>query len=210
MGLVLIEPPIYQPVTLLEAKAHLRVVDSDEDTLIAILVDAATHHIENFMGRSLAAQTWQLVLDAFPLDEIKIPKPPLIDVLSVKYDDTTGTEQTVDPLNYEVDTANEPGWVLPITGVGWPATIDAINAVRIQYRAGYITTDSPPEEDAAAIPSDIKAALFLTLGSLYEHREDVIVGTITAQLPWGAETILRKHRVLTWHGLNGTTGGNLE
>jgi len=182
------------PVTLAEAKLHLRVDYTDDDTLITMLIDAATSYIDGpngFLGRALIDQTWDLVLDTFPTNEIKIPIPPLIEVLSVSYDDPSGLEQAVDPAKYTVDDVNEPGWIVP-DGT-WPATFQGINAVRIRFRAGYVDQSfSPP---VGEVPGDIKAALLIYLGSLYANREDVITGQAAVALPWGADQLLRRKRI---------------
>lgn len=197
MALKLIAPPANEPITLVEAKAHLRVVDSTDDALISAILRSARENAENWMGRALVDQTWDLYLDEFPTDSpkaIQIPRPPLIAVVSVNYSDGAGVEQTMSPSDYYVDDASEPGWIVPAgVGASWPTTIDAINAVRIRFRAGYVTSDSPAD---TSIPFDIRAGILLTLGSLYEHRESQIVGTIANRLPFGVEQLLRRHRVL--------------
>lgn len=193
MGLRLIAAPLTTPVSLSEAKAHLRFDDNDEDLLITTYIEAATDYAEKFLGRALIDQTWELVLDAFPTEEIKIPKPPLIEVLSINYSDPDGLDQVVAAANYYVDNASEPGWVVPQGGsLTWPATLDAINAVRIRYRAGFIDNGSPP---SANVPSAIRAAIFLTIGALSENREQTVVGTIANKLPWGVDDLLRKYRI---------------
>lgn len=216
MGLRLITPPA--PLfTLAQAKGFLRVVDNDEDDLIAGFVEAATGYAEQYLGRALMDQTWELILDAFPsttlqpwswnsvyaLDTgapsttgaIKILKPPLIEVVSVNYADPDGNTQTMDPADYYVDTTTQPyGWLVPQgSSPSWPATISAINAVTIRYRAGYLDGSSPPAEN---VPRDIKAAVYLTLGAFYENRQQTVVGTIANRLPsLGVEDILLRHRV---------------
>lgn len=203
MGLKLISAPAWPTLTTAEAKAHLRVIDSDDDTLIDVLVKAATLNVENWTGRALVDQTWEFVLDSFPVTDqftsgsssalaIQIPKPPLIEITQIAYDDAAGAEQIMDPSGYFVDSVSEPGWVVP-TASSWPTTIDAINSVRIRFRAGYPNNASPSEP---AVPEDIRAAIKLTLGSLYEHRELQVVGTIASKLPFGAENLLRPYRVL--------------
>ena len=196
MGLKLISAPA-PTLTTAEAKAHLRVVSSDDDTFIDALVAAATASVEAFTGRALIDQTWDLYLDEFPTTSdamfIKIPKPPLIEVVEINYDDAAGAIQVIDPTDYYVDNASQPGWVVPTGTLTWPTPLDAINTVRIRFRAGYLSNDSPP---VANVPGDIRAGLLLTLGSLYENREQVVVGTIANKLPWGVENLLRPHRVL--------------
>src|SRR5262245_19676435 len=194
MGLKLISAPTFDPITLTQAKMHLRQIDNDEDDLIELLITAATRNVENWTGRALCDQTWELQLDAFPVNEIQIPKPPLIEVVSVRYDDPEGVEQILSTTDYTVDNVSEPGWVVLNTTASWPTILEAVKSVRVGYRAGYPDSDSPPS--GSAIPFDIKAAIFLLLGTLYEHREQVQVGAIPYQLPWGVQNLLRPHRVL--------------
>lgn len=215
MGLRLITAPDVA-VLLADAKAFLRVVDNDEDALIEGFVAAATAYVEQYLGRALIDQTWELVLDSFPGQananffnnyyylptntatnangEIKIPKPPLIEVQSVKYYDTDGFQQTVPTTDYFVDTTTRPnGWVVPQGGaLSWPATLDAINSVTIRFRAGYLDNNSPPAEN---IPRDIKSALLMAVGAFYENRQETVVGTIANKMPWGVSEILLRHRV---------------
>ncbi len=196
MGLKLITAPLTYPLTLAEAKDHLRQIDSDDDAYIQSLIIAATGYCEGFTGRAFIDQTWDYYLDQFPVGssmEIKIPKPPLIEVTQIAYDDTAGVEQIIDPSSFFVDSVSEPGWIVPAGTLSWPTPIDAINSVRVRFRAGYLNNDSPP---AAAVPDAIKSAIKLTMGTLYEHREQIVVGTITNKLPWGVEQLLRQHRVL--------------
>jgi uncharacterized phiE125 gp8 family phage protein len=194
-GLRLITPPSIKPLTLTEAKAHLRIDTPDEDTLITLLIDAATTHVDGptgFLGRALVDQTWDLILDTFPLNEILIPLPPLIQVTQVNYDDTAGVQHTLPTDQYTVDNAREPGWILPTAPSAWPATFAGINAVRIRFRAGYVDlTNSPPPD----VPGDIKAAMLLMLGSLYANREQVVAGQAAVVLPWGADQLLRRKRI---------------
>lgn len=192
MAVRVITPPTEYPLTLAEVKAHLRVDHTDEDTMITAYLAAATAHAEKFMGRALITQTLELVLDSFYDAQIMIPMPPLQSVVSVRYDDAAGDEQTlVENTDYVVDTASQPGWVVAVDET-WPTTIDTVNSVRIRFIAGYATADSPPVEN---VPFDIKAAILLMTGSLYEHRETMIAGVSVAMMPWSAEQLLRQHRV---------------
>jgi uncharacterized phiE125 gp8 family phage protein len=94
MALTLITPPTVQPISLVEAKQHLRVVDNDDDDIIQLYIQAATEYVDGpygFLGRALVTQVWQLTLDSFSAaHEIKIPLPPLQGIISIEYDDPSG------------------------------------------------------------------------------------------------------------------------
>jgi uncharacterized phiE125 gp8 family phage protein len=199
MALRLITAPEVQPLTLEEVKEHLRVDHDDSDAIITAYIEAATSYVQGhygFTGRALVTQTWELVIDHFPLHEIKVPLPPLQSVESIKYDDSGGLETTLASDQYWVDNVSEPGWIVPITS-GWPTgVLDAINSVRIRFVAGYAaTTDSPPDL-RGNIPRAIKQAMLLHIGSFHEHREQNIVGLTTMELPFAAENLLRPFRVV--------------
>lgn len=211
----LISAPIDTPVTLDEAKSHLRVDYDDDDALIQELLQAATDYCESFLGRALIDQTWELALDSFvhwrhfretrdgylyyddPLrwlhrheHGIKLPKPPLIDILSVKYDDPTGAEQTLDPSKYEVDAIGEPGRIVPLEP--WPAIHPGVNPVRIQFRCGYVDNTMSPA--SGNVPSSIKSAIKLMVGDLYASRETISPGYRVVQNPLTTEFLLQRHR----------------
>lgn len=193
MGLKLITPPASNPITLDEAKKHLRVSSNDDDTMITNMVAAATRYAEQFLGRAFVDQTWELVLDDFPVAEIKIPLPPLIEVQSVKYFDPNGDEQIVDTANYFVDNVSQPGWVVPEGNLVWPTTLAAINSVIIRFRAGYADIGGSPP--VSTVPDDIKSALLLLLGTLYEFREDTVLDMTTLRMPFSADIMLRNYKV---------------
>jgi uncharacterized phiE125 gp8 family phage protein len=198
MSLTLITAPTVTPLSLAEAKAHLRVSHSDDDAIIQLYIQAATDYVDGksgFLGRALVTQVWQLTLDAFPEDEIKIPLPPLQNIVSVDYDDAAGASQNVSALNFDVDSDSEPGWIVPHASFTWPTTLDAINSVRIQFTAGYLPNSDSPPNYAANVPFNVKAGLLLIIGTLYENREDNVAGVVINKMPFSAEMLLRRHKI---------------
>ena len=67
MGLYLITPPAAEPVSLVDAKAWLRVSFTNDDTLISSLITAARFYAENYLNRQLVTATWELRNDIFPI-----------------------------------------------------------------------------------------------------------------------------------------------
>jgi uncharacterized phiE125 gp8 family phage protein len=157
----LITPPAEEPVTLQEARAHLR-LESGEDEYLAGLIKTARRYCESFQGRAYITQTWDLFLNCFPCGCIKVPLPPLQSVTFIKYKDGAGILQTLDPSEYLVDAFSEPGLIGLAYGKSWPPTYPEANAVQIRFVAGYGV--------AADVPCEIKHAILLKVADLYEHR----------------------------------------
>jgi uncharacterized phiE125 gp8 family phage protein len=167
-----------EPISLAEAKAHLRVTHAGEDTLIAAMIIAARQACEGETGRSLVTQTWEKTLDLFP-DAIELPNPPVLAIVSVQYIDATTTlTTTLAPVSYALDNKSEPGWLVPAYGYDWPTPLDVINAVTVTYLTGY--------GDASAVPEVLKAWIKLHLGNLYANRESFVLGALVAPLPFAA------------------------
>lgn len=175
MTLKLIAAPSATPVTVSEAKAHLRVDVADDDAYIETLIFVAAQAAESRTGRALMTQTWDLLLDAFPAAEIMIGKLPLQSVTHIKYYDQDGALQTLDAADYVLDPDALPGWLLPAYGKAWPATLDSANAVMVRFVAGYA--------DAASVPAAIKHWVLMYVGHLYQSREPVVIGAAPAALP---------------------------
>lgn len=194
-----------EPHTLAQARNHLR-VDSDiaeDNTLITAQYAAARAAVEAYTGRALYAQRWRLTLSEFP-DVIELPRAPLLEVVSVKYYDTSTvpTEQTMLLADYHIlvdDCSLEP-----TIGTNWPATAAIRGSVNVEFWAGYTNginaafnsaTTQVEGDPVSRIPSPLKAATLILLGDLYENREQSIIGSAASLLPWGAEALMAPYRV---------------
>jgi len=187
MGQIVEEPvtaPATEPVTAAEAKAHMRVSISDDDTLIDGLVAAARQWVEDWCGIAIITQTWKQRRDSFPESDgtIELGRTPLQSVTHVKYVDTDGVEQTVNADDYVVDTDTRKGNVDVAYDATWPTARSQLNAVYTTYVAGFGA--------AAAVPEPIKLAIKMLAAHWYEHRETVVVGTIATSLQFAIESIL--------------------
>lgn len=178
--------PAELPVSLAEAKAHLRVTSANEDALITNLIKAATSHTEQLTGRAIVTQTWMKVLDNFPSDAIEL-KASLGSVTEIKYVDPDGAEQTLDPAHYQIDPYRLPGWVMPAYGYDWPEARATVNSVKVKFVCGF--------GNAASVPPDIKSALLLLIGHLYENREASTDRALT-EVPFAYEALISPYRIL--------------
>lgn len=156
--------PTGSVLTLPELKAHLRILDDAEDSLLAVYGAAAENALEHDLGIALLQQTWVLRIDRFPACwEIRLPRSPLQSVSSVEYVDGNGAVQVLASSEYVVDTTGPIGRLYLGYGKSWPSTRDEPGAVRITYVAGRAAT--------VPVPDMLRLAIWLMAGDLYEHRE---------------------------------------
>ena len=185
MGIKVITPVATEPVTLAEAKLHLRLIVDPADTtphpddaMIQAQISAAREFAEHYTGRALAPQTLELALDEFPADSIELPRVPVTAITSIKYIDVDGAEQTLDAELYSLDDYGITAWVDPAYDTAWPETRAIKNAVKVRYTAGYETA-----------PSTVKDAMLLTVAHLYENRQEATSYKVE-QIPMGTKSLL--------------------
>lgn len=151
----LILAPTVLAVTLDEAKAQLRIDGTDLDAVVTAWLTGVIDHAEHYMGRALMQQDWRVSLDCFP-KVIKLRMPPVTQILSFKYIDKNGVEQTLTSSDYQFDDQSEPCHLLPAYGTDWPEARAQANAVSVTYRCGYGT-------DASKTPAGIRAYILAKL-----------------------------------------------
>jgi uncharacterized phiE125 gp8 family phage protein len=162
--------PAVEPMTPAEAKTHLRVDFTDDDTYITALIIAARMITEKRTNRALITQTWDYILDDFPRKtEIKLRKPKLQSVTGVYYTDSDGVEQTVSPSIYAVDLKSSIGRIfLKFAQIWPPAILQPASAVRIRMVCGYGDT-------ADKVPAPLIHAMKYLISQWYEVREPVVL-----------------------------------
>ena len=214
MALRLVTGPAEQPVTLDEARMHLRVSEPDEDSMIKGLIIAATQWAESIIEGAIVTQTFEVILDAFPdartqwrgppdvSPSANIPliplgritqghialRSPLQTVNSVKYVDPAGILQTMDPAQYVVEQYDGPGFVRPAFGCNWPSYRRQGNAVIVNFTAGF--------GNASQVPQAIKQAILLLIGQLYLYREATINLSLM-EPPFSVHSLLSYYRTIT-------------
>jgi hypothetical protein len=189
----LVAAPATEPVTLAEAKAHLRLElgYTADDATVADLIVAAREALEVAARSAFLSQTWDLFLDRWhpprrglhpgndhrgslfsPLflgdaSEVRLPLPPLQSVTSVQYYDQAGTLQTLDPATYIVSATNQPsapGRIYPVPNTSWPLLqAGRLDAIQIRFLCG--------QASAAAVPTSTKLAIKILVALYYEGRE---------------------------------------
>lgn len=174
----LVTAPATTPISTAEVKTNLRITDAAHDADIGRMIEAAVGLAEDYTGKQLISQVWDVFFDCFD-DELRIPMAPLITLDSVKYFDGDDAEQTLAVASYYVDVYSFPLKITPVST--WPTTKAKPNAVTIRLTAGYADADSVPE--------GIKQALHMLVGHFFEHPE-AVSETSMAEVPMGARFLL--------------------
>lgn len=191
MPLELVTPPAAEPVTLSDAKLHLKVDTTDDDALITALITAARARAEWHTGRAFISQSWILWLDCWPGARgddglppalsatppvpVSVPLPPLQSVASITTYAMDDSATVMSTSRYQVDTASNPARVALKAGVTPPVNLRSMNAIAIAFTAGY-------GDAASDVPDAIKRAILMIVADLYANRGDAGVETSAAAL----------------------------
>ena len=189
MALVLTAPPAVEPITLAEAKAHLRVDAGDEDALIESLIVTARSFVERSLSRALITQGWSLYLDHWPRSrEVALPIVPAQSIEAVRVYDPDNQPTEIAGEDYVADMLSVPGRLLLLAANATPvAPARELNAVEIAFIAGY---GDEPED----VPAPIRQALLLLVTHWFESREPVVLGEAPYEVPATVATLLLPYR----------------
>lgn len=186
-----IAEPVEEPLTIDEAKLHLRVDGTDEDAHIMNLITAAREEAERVTHRSFITQSWRRYLDCWPATSmIPLQRAPLQSVTSVKYTDEDGAQTTLATSSYLVSAnGNERGEIRFKRSFSYPSvTLQEVDAIEVEFVAGY--------GDPSDVPQLFKQAMLLMIGHWYENREEVVItpGVVAVEVPMAAKSILFNNR----------------
>lgn len=189
MGVKLITDAATEPITLAEAKLHLRVSHDVDNTPITAWIKAARQVVENYTNRQLISATWELYIDSWPLDGeyIELPMAPTTSITWVKYYNSSGDLTELAAANYLLDEISEPGRLYRAPNGSFPAVQTRRNAIIVRQVCGWA--------DAATVPGPLKSALLLILSHLYENRQDVLTGVTAQALPKGSVSLMAPYRI---------------
>lgn len=150
-----------EPLTLAEAKEHLRVDGVDNDASISADIIAAREWVEGYTGLVLTPRSMTTAFRSFDRMELKGWPIAADAAVVINYFDGAGVAQVV--TDYRLLVTDRPGILIPAPGARWPYAPRQAGAVSATYQAGYA---SP-----AAIPEAAKAAMKIIITALYDNRD---------------------------------------
>lgn len=185
MALVMTSGPSLEPITVAEAKAHLRLDDTTQDTLIASLILTSRLHIEAALGLSLIQQSWRLTLNtgtgSSPLPQaIRLPLHPVSALTSVKSTSADGTITTLAATATTLDPG-PPAHIIATAGA-WPIG----DNLTVLFSTGFGAA-------ATDVPAPIRQALLLLVAHWYEHRDPIEIGCSDTAIPHAVSSLLHPY-----------------
>jgi uncharacterized phiE125 gp8 family phage protein len=187
MALVLTAAPAAEPISVAEAKAHLRVDADDEDALTGSLIVAARMLVERTMGLALVTQGWSYFLDHWPERGcIALPLLPVQTVSAVTVHGDDGGATVLDAESYAVDVLSAPARLV-LTATPPSMVTRAFNAFEVAFTAGYGDAGSD-------VPQPIRQAILLLVAHWFEGREPVGLGAGPQEVPAIVAGLLQPYR----------------
>ncbi len=178
--------PLVEPVTLAEAKAHLRVTHADDDAYISILIKTARMGVEAQTGLGLISQSWSVFMDDWPTcGVISLPLSPVLDVVDIKTYGDDNTPATIDPAHYYEDRSSRPARIVLRGSRSWVRPGRIAHGIEILLSVGFGSA-------ATAVPEPLREALLQLVGHWYATRGDADV----PQQPLHVAELLRPYRLV--------------
>lgn len=189
MGLSTISGPAQEPMSLAEAKDHLRETGADQDGLIAGYILSAREYVENATHRKMITQTLDFTIDHYwPCwayrYRIDLPIAPVASITSISYVDTTGATQTLAADQYVAVLTGSVPYIEPAYGVTWPQVRCQGAAITVRFVAGGTLSQ---------VPNPLMQAMRMLIGHWYNVRESVGAVT-TSEIPMGVEALMSPYR----------------
>lgn len=180
MTLVLSQSPLSEPVTLDEAKAHLRIDHEGEDDLLNSLITTAREYLESQTQLALMTQSWRLCLDNWPTDPCLIlHKTPVQSIDQIEQFDANGDAQIISTSEKLLDGNAHPARLYTNQQ---SAPEQAINGIEITFTAGF--------QSASEVPDMLKRALLIHIAQMYEFRGVVAPNMQPAAVPLGYTALI--------------------
>ena len=172
VGLTLATASTFEPLSTDQVKAHLLIETDAADDYIDECIEDAREWLEEEYGVACCEQTWDQVMDCFPLGSqpITLYRKPVQSITSIVYRDGSGAEIAMDTTGYAANLAGDPPRVAPTGASSWPvADWGSLATVTIRFVAGAAT--------AKQVPHRFRRALYLLIGEWFANREASMIGT---------------------------------
>lgn len=165
-------------VSVQEAKDYLN-LDADYPELV-MLIKGVQEKAEAYCARSFTSRTLELRLDYLESDVLTLPRYPVTSITSVKTLDESDVETTIASSTYYL--ADQERLVFTTS----PEVQRDFGGLLIRFVCG----------DSTQAPSSIKAGILKAVSTVFENREDYVIGSAVSRLPDSSKTFFDTWRTL--------------
>jgi len=178
-------------VSLNEAKEHLRIGHTDDDSYITRLTHAAQLVCESLTGTNFTGNTYTFYCDNWE-QTTEIPEvSSILSITSITYKDTSGLLTIWNPSNYYLAPGSQRSRIELVDGKSYPDLYDGIQNITISF------TTIPVWGKVTNLNEVAKQAVLITISDMYENRQSVIVGRIASSIPRTAQFLLDTLKIQT-------------
>lgn len=177
-----------EPLSLSDLRKHLRVEHNEEDSYLNMLIGASRAAAESLIDGIIADREFILTLDEFT-NEIAFPLRPVNpNSIAISYVDENGDSQTFTAFDYTSDQFKT--CIFPTYNTDWPKTEAGFNKVTITFSAGFVG-------HYGSMPQDVKHAMLMIAGTLYDQREDHTAQIKLHDVPTSSDMLLSPYKKVT-------------
>ena len=213
-SLVRVTEPTVNPVTLSEAKAHLRIDSDAEDALISSLVTAATRWAEDYCDRTWCYTQWQMSTDSFygnvgspvqfglradgnnidgrqtvvPNLDLELQRPPMAQsgtATAVTITYTPSAGASTATLSASEYRVDR----LSTPGVCRPLYGQTWPSHLLDFNSTTVTYWAGYSADGTSVPDGAKSAIKMIVAHLWKNRE-MSTETALTEVPMGVKALL--------------------
>lgn len=197
-------------VSLAEAKQHLRVTSTADDTYISNLLSMAIDACGQYLGYSVRKASVQYGFDSLvgqpaimnPINGTEQPVGNLlripsrvISLTSVQYVDDNNTAQAFTDYIVSPQPLGTYGRTIFITSAP-SSTTDDVTKYLVTVTEGFELATATGVDAGLLFPQAIKFAALLLVGQMYDNRQAIVTGTIQARMEYGIEFLLQPYRAM--------------
>jgi hypothetical protein len=213
-SLVRVTEPAVNPVTLSEAKAHLRIDANDEDTLISSLVTTATRWAEDYCDRTWVYTQWKMSVDSFygnvgspvqfglksdgnnidgrqsvvPNLDLELQRPPMVQSGTATAI-TIAYTPTAEASTTTLDATQFRVDRLSTPGVCRPLYGQTWPSHLLDFNSTTVTYWAGYSADGTSVPGAAKSAILMIVAHLWKNREQTAEVALT-EVPMGVKALL--------------------
>ncbi|MEO0637018.1 MAG: head-tail connector protein [Pseudomonadota bacterium] len=188
MTVLQIQQPSVEPVSLADAKEHLRIDTTAEDSLISALIVAARSHVEAVTGVTLIHQTFRQYLSEWPSGTVSLARFPAVRVEAVTSYDRQGDPHDTMAAAGALQTMKRPA-ELALDRAAVSVVDPGYNGVEIDFVAGYGAT-------SVDVPPDLRRAVLMLVSQWYEFRGAIAPHQQAVSVPDGFDALIAPHRLV--------------